>query len=122
MKRALLRTTTVVAAIAAVGCKSAPEAPSPANLTGPITTRRRAERRYFHLSCWLAPVLPLTPRRLHRPIALPLDPLVPVMKRRGRQLDFHLLEPGILPRRLVVVPVDNHGNRKSRVSHPIIQS
>ena len=40
------------------------------------------------------------------PVALGLDALVPVVERRGRRLDRHLLGPGVLAGRLVEVPVD----------------
>ena len=48
-------------------------------------------------------------RRGHRAVALLLDPLVPVMRRRRGRLGLDLVEPGILARRLIEVPVDDDG-------------
>ena len=43
-------------------------------------------------------------------VALGGDALVPVVERRGRRLDRHLLRPRVLPRRLVEVPVDHQAD------------
>src|SRR5258708_12565311 len=45
--------------------------------------------------------------RRHRAVALPLDALVPIVKWRGRGLGLHLVEPRILPRWLIKMPMDD---------------
>jgi len=53
-------------------------------------------------------ILPLdAPRRGVRRIALGGHPLVPVMERRRRVLDLHRVEPRVLARWLVEMPVDD---------------
>src|SRR5207247_5742130 len=47
------------------------------------------------------------PRRGVRRVALGGHPLVPVVVRRGRVLHFHRLEPRVLARWLVEVPVND---------------
>ena len=47
------------------------------------------------------------PGRHDRAVALPLDALVPVVERRGGRLRLDLVEPRILSRRLVEMPVDD---------------
>src|ERR1051325_10074994 len=49
------------------------------------------------------------PRRDDGAIALALDPLVPVVERRGARFPLHQLEPRLLPRRLVEMGVDDDG-------------
>src|SRR5207247_11364262 len=53
------------------------------------------------------------PRRGVRRVALGGHPLVPVVVRRGRVLHFHRLEPRVLARWLVEVPVNDDRDRKS---------
>src|ERR1043166_1615893 len=50
-----------------------------------------------------------SPGRDHRAVALPLDALVPVVKRRGARLPLHQLEPRLLTGRLVEMRVDDDG-------------
>ena len=47
------------------------------------------------------------------PVALVGDPLVPVVERRRRRLDGHLLAPGVLAGRLVEVAVDDEADRRT---------
>jgi hypothetical protein len=49
-----------------------------------------------------------------RAVALVGDALVPVVERRGRGLLGHLARPGVLPGRLVEVPVDDE---RDRIAH-----
>ena len=53
------------------------------------------------------PPAPRNPGRAHGAVALLLDPFVPVVKRRGRELRLHFVQPRILPRGLVEVAVDD---------------
>ncbi len=48
------------------------------------------------------------------PVALGRDALVPVVRRRRRRLPGHLLGPGVLPWRLVEVPVDDESDAHPR--------
>jgi hypothetical protein len=54
-----------------------------------------------------APVRRVLPRRDHGAVAFPLDTLVPVVERGRRRLGLDLVEPRVLARRLVEMPVDD---------------
>src|SRR5262249_44571436 len=63
----------------------------------------------------------VTPRGDHRPVALLVDALVPVVKRRRGRLTLHFLQPGILARWLVEMRV-HHCGMRGRSRHPMAEA
>ena len=66
------------------------------------------------------PVAVHQPRRQDRPVALVVDPLVPVVPGRGVRLALDLIEPRPFARWLVEVPVDHRRALRARPRHGAI--